>query len=120
MIQCPSKPRRGRRRDQCPPRPEYAKGIKGWFFKSFQKAGGAVPSANRIMLLCDADGDGIAETRSVHGLEKEEDAQLAKTERDDAQAWFATVCEPSESEPEPVSVEEPPKTPGKRSPYVAD
>ena len=49
-----------------PPRPEYAKGIKGWFFKRFQKkAGGAVPSANRITLLRDADGDGIAETRSV-------------------------------------------------------
>ena len=42
------------------------KGIKGWFFKRFQKkAGGAVPSANRITLLRDADGDGLAETRSV-------------------------------------------------------
>jgi hypothetical protein len=30
-----------------------------------KKAGGAVPSANRITLLRDADGDGIAETRSV-------------------------------------------------------
>ena len=41
-------------------------GIKGWFFKRYQKkAGGAVPSANRITLLRDADGDGIAETRSV-------------------------------------------------------
>jgi glucose/arabinose dehydrogenase len=41
-------------------------GIKGWFFKRFQKkAGGAVPSANRITLLRDADGDGVAETRSV-------------------------------------------------------
>jgi glucose/arabinose dehydrogenase len=49
-----------------PPRPEDAKGIKGWFFKRYQKkAGGAVPSANRITLLRDADGDGIAETRSV-------------------------------------------------------
>ena len=49
-----------------PPRPEYAKGIKGWFFKRFQKkAGGAVPSANRITLLRDADGDGVAETRTV-------------------------------------------------------
>ena len=42
------------------------KGIKGWFFKRYQKkAGGGVPSANRITLLRDADGDGIAETRSV-------------------------------------------------------
>jgi glucose/arabinose dehydrogenase len=49
-----------------PPRPDDAKGIKGWFFKKFQKrAGGAVPSANRITLLRDADGDGVAETRSV-------------------------------------------------------
>jgi glucose/arabinose dehydrogenase len=49
-----------------PPRPEDNKGIKGWFFKLFQKkAGGAVPSANRITLLRDADGDGAAETRSV-------------------------------------------------------
>jgi glucose/arabinose dehydrogenase len=49
-----------------PPRPDDAKGIKGWFFKKFQKrAGGAVPSANRITLLRDADGDGVAESRSV-------------------------------------------------------
>jgi glucose/arabinose dehydrogenase len=49
-----------------PPRPEDNKGIKGWFFKYFQKkAGGAVPSANRITLLRDADGDGVAETRSA-------------------------------------------------------
>ena len=49
-----------------PPRPEDGKGIKGWFFKRYQKkAGGAVPSANRISLLRDADGDGVAETRSV-------------------------------------------------------
>jgi glucose/arabinose dehydrogenase len=49
-----------------PPRPESAKGIKGWFFKRFQKkAGGAVPSANRITLLRDNDGDGNAETRTV-------------------------------------------------------
>ncbi len=49
-----------------PPRPEDGKGIKGWFFKRYQKkAGGAVPSANRITLLRDADGDGVAETRTV-------------------------------------------------------
>ena len=49
-----------------PPRPDDAKGIKGWFFKKYQKkAGGAVPSANRITLLRDADGDGVAEVRSV-------------------------------------------------------
>ena len=49
-----------------PERPDDNKGIKGWFFKRFQKkAGGAVPSANRITLLRDADGDGVAEMRSV-------------------------------------------------------
>jgi glucose/arabinose dehydrogenase/predicted phosphoribosyltransferase len=49
-----------------PPKPDDGKGIKGWFFKRFQKkAGGAVPSANRITLLRDADGDGVAEVRSV-------------------------------------------------------
>ena len=49
-----------------PERPDDGKGIKGFFFKVFQKkAGGAVPSANRITLLRDADGDGVAETRSI-------------------------------------------------------
>jgi len=49
-----------------PERPDDNKGIKGWFFKHYQKkAGGAAPSANRITLLRDADGDGVAETRSV-------------------------------------------------------
>lgn len=49
-----------------PPKPDDNPGIKGWFFRRFQKkAGAAVPSANRITLLRDADGDGIAETRSV-------------------------------------------------------
>jgi glucose/arabinose dehydrogenase len=42
------------------------KGFKGYFFKRYQKkAGGAVPSANRITLLRDADGDGVAEMRHV-------------------------------------------------------
>ena len=46
-------------------RPDNAKGIKGWFFNHFQKkAGGAVPSADRITLLRDGDGDGVAETRT--------------------------------------------------------
>jgi glucose/arabinose dehydrogenase len=49
-----------------PKRPDDNKGLKGWFFKKFQKkAGGGVPSADRITLLRDADGDGVAETRSV-------------------------------------------------------
>jgi glucose/arabinose dehydrogenase len=49
-----------------PPRPEDSKGIKGWFFKRYQKkAGGTVPSANRITLLRDSDGDGVADVRSV-------------------------------------------------------
>jgi glucose/arabinose dehydrogenase len=49
-----------------PPKPDDNRGFKGWFFKRFQKkGGGAVPSANRITLLRDADGDGVAETRST-------------------------------------------------------
>src|SRR6185295_12088090 len=53
-----------------PKRPDDSKGIKGWFFKHYQKkAGGAVPSANRITLLRDTDGDGVAETHTTF-LEK--------------------------------------------------
>ena len=49
-----------------PPRPDDGKGVKGWFFKRFQKkAGGAVPSANRITLLRDSDRDGVADVRSI-------------------------------------------------------
>ena len=49
-----------------PERPEEGKGIKGRVMKSTQKkAGAGTPSANRITLLRDADGDGVAETRSV-------------------------------------------------------
>jgi glucose/arabinose dehydrogenase len=49
-----------------PPKPDDGKGIRGWAQKMFQKQAGAVtPSANRITLLRDKDGDGVAETRSV-------------------------------------------------------
>lgn len=49
-----------------PKRPDDGPGIKGFFFRFFQKrAGGGVPSANRITLLRDADGDGVAEKRTV-------------------------------------------------------
>ena len=48
-----------------PPKPAE-KGLRAWFMKrAMKKAGAGVPSANRITLLRDADGDGIAETRSV-------------------------------------------------------
>ena len=41
-------------------------GIKGWVMKLLmERAGAAVPSADRITLLRDADGDGAVETRSV-------------------------------------------------------
>jgi len=47
-------------------RPDDGKGIKAWFVRRYmKKAGAAVPSANRLTLLRDADGDGIAETRTV-------------------------------------------------------
>jgi glucose/arabinose dehydrogenase len=43
-----------------------AKGIRAWFSKKFMKrAGAGTPSANRITLLRDSDGDGVAETRKV-------------------------------------------------------
>ena len=49
-----------------PPKPEDGKGLKGWIAHWFMdKAGGNVPSANRITLLRDSDGDGVAETWSV-------------------------------------------------------
>ncbi|MEO7361251.1 MAG: sorbosone dehydrogenase family protein [Gemmatimonadaceae bacterium] len=49
-----------------PDRPEDNTGIRGWFFRKFlKKGGGGAPSANRITLLRDADGDGVAETRTV-------------------------------------------------------
>lgn len=47
-----------------PPKKPEPKGIRAWFMKYFfKRAGAAVPSANRITLLRDADGDGVAETR---------------------------------------------------------
>jgi glucose/arabinose dehydrogenase len=49
-----------------PERPDDAKGLKGMVFLMVQKrAGAGVPSANRITLLRDANGDGVAETRTV-------------------------------------------------------
>jgi glucose/arabinose dehydrogenase len=49
-----------------PQRPEEGKGIKGHIYQWAQKrAGAGVPSANRITLLRDKDGDGVTETRTV-------------------------------------------------------
>ncbi len=49
-----------------PPQPDDREGIKGWVMGLvMQRAGAGVPSANRITLLRDADGDGRAEVRSV-------------------------------------------------------
>jgi glucose/arabinose dehydrogenase len=49
-----------------PPKPEDGKGIRGWVQRLVMKRAGAVtPSANRIILLRDADGDGVAEVRTV-------------------------------------------------------
>ncbi|HSI56656.1 MAG TPA: sorbosone dehydrogenase family protein [Ideonella sp.] len=48
-----------------PPKPDDGGGIRGWFMKqAMKKAGAGVPSANRITLLRDADGDGVAELRT--------------------------------------------------------
>ena len=49
-----------------PPKPEGSTGIKGKVMAAvMKKAGAGVPSANRITLLRDGDGDGVAEIRSV-------------------------------------------------------
>ena len=49
-----------------PPQPDDNRGFKGWIMKKeMKRVGAVVPSANRITLLRDADGDGIAEVRTV-------------------------------------------------------
>jgi len=49
-----------------PERPKEYQGLRGQVMKNVQNMAGAVtPSANRITLLRDKDGDGTAETRSV-------------------------------------------------------
>jgi hypothetical protein len=49
-----------------PQRPDDGWGIKGWLMQRvMSKAGAGTPSANRITLLRDGDGDGVAETRSI-------------------------------------------------------
>jgi glucose/arabinose dehydrogenase len=49
-----------------PPKPNDGKGIKAWARQLVMgRAGAGTPSANRITLLRDADGDGVAETKSV-------------------------------------------------------
>ena len=47
-----------------PPKPDDRKGVKGWMMGMMMSwAGAAVPSANRITLLRDTDGDGVADQR---------------------------------------------------------
>ncbi len=49
-----------------PPKPDDAKGIRGLIMKRIMKnAGSGLPSANRITLLRDTNGDGVAETKTV-------------------------------------------------------
>ena len=49
-----------------PPKPAGSTGVMDWIAGQVMKrAGATVPSANRITLLRDANGDGVAETRSV-------------------------------------------------------
>ena len=49
-----------------PPRPQDGQGLKAWVAgKLMARAGATTPSANRITLLRDADGDGRAELREV-------------------------------------------------------
>ena len=49
-----------------PPKPDAGFSIKGWIMGVVMgRAGAGVPSANRITLLRDADGDGVAEIRTL-------------------------------------------------------
>jgi glucose/arabinose dehydrogenase len=49
-----------------PAKPDDAQGIKGWVMGLVMKrAGAGVPSANRITLLRDSDGDGLVDLRTV-------------------------------------------------------
>ncbi|MEO8848354.1 MAG: sorbosone dehydrogenase family protein [Casimicrobiaceae bacterium] len=49
-----------------PPKPDDGGGIRGWIMKQVMKrAGAGSPSANRITLLRDSDGDGRGGTRTV-------------------------------------------------------
>ena len=50
-----------------PPKPEDGKGIKGWVMRVvMQRAGAGTPSANRITLLRDTHGKGVADVRSAY------------------------------------------------------
>jgi len=54
-----------------PPRPQDGGGVKGWFMKLFmRKAGAGVASPDRITLLRDTNGDGVADvaTTMIEGL----------------------------------------------------
>jgi glucose/arabinose dehydrogenase len=49
-----------------PKQHDAGSGLKGWAMKLVQKeAGAGVPSPNKIILLRDRDGDGVAETHTV-------------------------------------------------------
>ena len=49
-----------------PARPDDSAGLRGWIMGLVMgRAGAAVPSANRITLLRDSNGDGVADIRSV-------------------------------------------------------
>lgn len=50
-----------------PPKPDDSQGLRGWFQKKIMKraGSGSRPSANRITLLRDSNGDGTAATHSI-------------------------------------------------------
>ncbi|MFC0667457.1 PQQ-dependent sugar dehydrogenase [Azotobacter chroococcum] len=49
-----------------PAKPDDNGGVRGWVMKrAMARAGAGVPSANRISLLRDGDGDGVAEIRTT-------------------------------------------------------
>ena len=49
-----------------PPKPDDSKGVRGWVMGlAMKRAGAGVASADRISLLRDTDGDGVADLRTV-------------------------------------------------------
>jgi len=49
-----------------PDRPDDSRGLRGWVTQQAQKrAGAGTPSANRITLLRDTDGDGVADVKTA-------------------------------------------------------
>jgi glucose/arabinose dehydrogenase len=73
-----------------PPKPDDGKGVKGFVMKMLmKKVGASQPSANRITLLRDADGDGIAERETfLEGLNQPFGSAARRRIVRNATAWW--------------------------------